>query len=337
MGCKRSGFFRLTFALLFLSLAAGAKDQPVGLKRSGNRIEVVIGGQPFTTYYFDPESPKPYLHPLRSARGTIVTRGFPMVKNIPGESHDHPHHRAMFFTHGDVNGIDFWGEAEFPEKSPVVVKGKQYSSEDLPKGRTAFRKLEEMRSEPSSGFIRARFDLDGPDGKAIGSETQAYTIRGNESDRIIDCEFTILADHGASLKMGDTKEGTFAIRVVKALEEPGGHMLNSNGGVGEKEIWGKRADWVDYSGTVAGEKLGIAIFDHPGSIKHPTYWHARGYGLFAVNPFGEHDFSNDPKRDGSVSIPPGGSLTFRYRVLIHPGDAAEAKIAEAYASYAEGK
>ena len=135
------------------------------------------------------------------------------------------------------------------------------------------------------------------------------------------------------LKMGDTKEGTFAIRVVKALEEPTGHMLSSTGAVGEKDIWGKRADWVDYSGEVAGETLGIAIFDNHSNIKHPTYWHARAYGLFAVNPFGEHDFYNDPKRDGSVTIPAGGSLTFRYRVLIHHGDAKEANLAEAYEQY----
>ena len=130
--------------------------------------------------------------------------------------------------------------------------------------------------------------------------------------------------------MGDTKEGTFAIRVVNGLTEPGLKMLNSEGKVGEDEIWGKRANWVDYSGEVDGESLGIAIFDNPANIKHPTYWHARDYGLFAVNPFGEHDFYKDPKRDGSVTIATGKSLTFRYRVLIHHGDAAEAHVAEAY-------
>ncbi len=327
----------LIFLWLSCSPHALRGAEPVELKHSGNRIDVLIGGQPFSTYYFGSESPKPYFHPLRSAQGTIVTRGFPMVKNIPGESQDHPHHRALYLAHGDINGIDFWGEAEFPEKAPVTVKGKQYSSEDLPKGRTVFRILNEMRSGPDSGTLRASFDLTGPDGKVMGSETQAYTFRGDKSTRTIDCEFSILANHGGPLKMGDTKEGTFAIRLVKALEEPNGHMLNSNGAVGEKEIWGKRANWVDYSGTVAGEKLGVAIFDNPQNPKHPTYWHARGYGLFAVNPFGEHDFYNDPKRDGSITIPADGSLTFRYRVLIHHGDATEARVAADYQRYAEGK
>jgi hypothetical protein len=309
-----------------------AGDLPVKFERHGDQIAVEVGGKPFTTFYFGPESPKPYLHPLRSAEGTIITRGYPMVKNIPGEHTDHPHHRAMFFTHGDINHIDFWGEGT-PSKAQQTAGGTYYSSEELPKGRTLFRKLEEMKSGPDSGTLRALFDLVGSDGKAIGSETQGYTFRGDDSSRIIDCAFTITADRGIPLKMGDTKEGTFAIRVARALEKPTVKMLNSEGKVGEKEIWGKRAEWVDYSGTVSGEKLGVAIFDNPGNIKHPTYWHARDYGLFAVNPFGEHDFYNDPKRDGSVTIPAGQSLTLRYRVFIHHGDAAEAHVADAYKQY----
>lgn len=330
----------LVFLLMIALFASGRLPlrgaEPVELKQSGNQIDVRISGQPFTAYYFGPEAPKPYLHPLRSARGTIVTRGFPMRKDIPGESTDHPHHRALYFAHGDVNGFDFWSEAEFEEKTAEVAKGVQYTSEHLPKGRTVFHKLEEMRGGPDSGRVRARFHLVNSDGKVIALQTQSYTFRGGEHSRIIDCEFAIEALR-ASVKMGDTKEGTFAIRVVKALEEPAVRMTNSSGAVGEKQVWGKRAQWVDYSGTVEGEKLGIAIFDHPRNPKHPTYWHARGYGLFAVNPFGEHDFHNDKSRDGSITIPPGGSLTFRYRVLIHQGDAREAKAAEAYERYAEGR
>ncbi|HEV2350622.1 MAG TPA: PmoA family protein [Terriglobia bacterium] len=308
-------------------------DQPVKLVRHGDQIQVIIGGKPFTTYYFGAEAPKPYLHPLRSAQGTIVTRGWPMVKNIPGEDHDHPHQRAMFFAHGDINGIDFWGEGR-ATRAQQTVKGKFYPSEDLPKGRTVLTRLEEMKSAADSGSIRAQFNLVGPDGKALGGETQSYVFHGNETARVIDCEFSIHARQTA-LKMGDTKEGTFAIRLVKALEEPPGHMLNSKGAAGEAAIWGKRADWVDYSGEVEGESVGITIFDNPANPKHPTYWHARGYGLFAVNPFAEHDYYNDPKRDGSITIQPGESLTFRYRVLVHHGDPSQAHLAEAYAEYSK--
>lgn len=331
----RTGLLLISLTLV-LCASARSGDLPVELKRSGNQVDVLIGGKPFTTFYFGSEAPKPYLHPLRSAHGIIVTRGFPMRKDIPGESADHPHHRAMYYAHGDINGIDFWSEAQFEEKTTEVAHGVQYTSEGLPHGRTVFKKLEEMRGGTESGTLRARFNLVGPEGKVIAEETQAFTFRGNETVRIIDCEFTIKG-LGTPVKMGDTKEGTFAIRVVKALEAPNGHMLNSEGSVGEKQIWGKRASWVDYSGSVEGEKLGIAIFDHPSNPKHPTYWHAREYGLFAVNPFGEHDFYNDKIRDGSITIAPGKSLAFQYRVVIHQGDAAEAEVAEAYKRYAASK
>lgn len=313
-----------------------AADQSVKLTRHGNQVAVNIGGKPFTTYHFGRESPKPYLHPLRSAAGTVVTRGFPMNPNIPGESHDHPHHRALFFAHGDINGVDFWTEQPVTRKQQTAG-GKYYAtSEALPKGRTVFRKLEEMKSGTDSATLKVDFDLVGPDGKAVASETQEYVFRGDTSTRTMDCTFTITANHGP-VKMGDTKEGTFAIRVAHQLTGSKVRMLNSNGKVGEKEIWGKRADWVDYSGTVKGEPLGIAIFDNPANLRHPTTWHARDYGLFAVNPFGLHDFYHDPMRDGSYTIAPGKSLTLRYRVLIHHGEWTAPQLDAAYGDYAAGR
>ena len=329
-------FLLLIIALLGLAPIVVGEELPVKLKRQGTRIDVFIGGQPFTSYFFGSESSKPYLHPLRSAQGTTVTRGFPMRKDIPGETADAPHHRGSFFAHGDINGIDFWAEEELGSKTKETVKGVKHSSLALPYGRTVLRKLEKMRGGPKSGTIRALFNLVGPDGKVIAQEEQAFTFRGGASTRTIDCEFAIQATNGP-VKMEDTKEGTFAIRLARALQEPDGYMSNSEGAVGEKQIWGKRANWVDYSGTVAGEKLGIAIFDHPSNPKHPTYWHARGYGLLAANPFGEHDFYHDKTRDGSVTIPTGGTMVLRYCVLIHPGDAREAEVAEAYQRYAAQK
>jgi len=327
--------YSLLITTILLPAWCGAQEK-VELKRSPHQIEVSIAGKPFGTYYFGPQSPKPYLSPLRSADGIILTRGWPMVKSIPGESHDHPHHRALYFAHGDINGIDFWGEAE-PTRAQQTAHGKVYSSEELPKGRTVFAKLLKSEGGPNSGTLSADFNLVGPDGKALGSETQTYTFRGDETTRTIDCEVMVRADKGVPVKFGDTKEGAFAIRLVKALEEPNGRMLNSDGKAGEKAIWGKRANWVDYSGKVAGKELGIAIFDNPSNLRHPTTWHARGYGLFAVNPFGLHDFMNDPKQDGSYTVPVGGELTLRYRVFIHEGNASEAKVAEAYQAYAAGK
>lgn len=329
-------FFSGLIAAVLLSLVPavrGAGNEPVKLTQKGNTIEISIGDKPFTTYYFVPEVAKPYFQPLRSAQGTIVTRGYPILNavtaaEVKNDANIEPHQRPMYFGHGDINGYDFWGEEAF-----VKIYGKDASPRY---GRQVFRKLDQLKSGPDSGALRASFDLVGSDGKPFAEETQSFVFRGDENNRIVDCEFSITANHGP-VKFGDTKEGTFAIRVAPELNEPKGHMLNSEGKVGEKEIWGKRANWVDYSGTVGGEKLGIAMFDNPKNLRHPSTWHARGYGLFSVNPFGESYFYRDPKRDGSYTIEPGKTLTLRYRVIIHHGDAAEAHVAEAYKGYAAEK
>ena len=320
--------------LLLLLVAFGptrllvfGSGEPVELQHNGYQIDVLIGGRPFSTYYFNPVVAKPYLFPLRSAQGSVVTRSFPMLTDIAGEDHDEPHQRAMYFAHGDINGFDFWGEAAFPRWSG-------HSSSTF--GRMVFRNLDEMLGGTDTGTLRVTFDLVKPDGHTIAEETQAYTFSGDEHSRTIDCEFTIHANHG-TVKIGDTKEGTFAIRVVKALDSPPGHMVNSTGATGEKGIWGKRADWVDYYGNVAGEDVGLAIFDHPENFRHPTYWHARGYGLFAANPFGVREFTRDRRQNGGYTIPAGGSLILRYRVLIHHGDYREAQVADAYKKYSAGK
>jgi hypothetical protein len=329
--CKHDALILL---VLFFALAPSlrAADQAVKLARHGNQVDIGIGGKPFTTYYFTPEVSKPYFQPLRSAEGTVVTRGFPIFNEVP-PAHQHDpnleaHQRPMYFGHGNINGYDFWGEEAF-----VKYYGKDASSQY---GRQVFRKIDEMKSGTDSGTLKATFDLVGPDRKPFAEETQSFTFRGDAERRIVDCTFTITANHGP-VKMGDTKEGTFAIRVAPELTEPKVRMLNSNRLVGEKEIWGKCADWVDYMGTVAGEQLGIAIFDNPANLRHPSTWHARGYGLSAVNPFGESYFYRDPKRDGSYTIAPGQSLTLRYRVLIHHGDWSAAQLDAAYRDYAPGK
>jgi methane monooxygenase PmoA-like len=324
---------RRLLPLVFVSLAASGTGrsalpslQAVTLIRDGTHVDVGIGGRAFTTYYFDPAVAKPYFSPLRSAQGTVVTRGFPMRSDIANEDRDEPHQRAMYFAHGDINGFDFWGEAAFPRWSDHGVSTF---------GRTVFRTLDEIRGGSDGGRLRVSFDLVTPAG-VIAEETQTYDFSGDEQSRIIDCEFAIQASHGP-VTMGDTKEGTFAIRVVKALDSPPGRMVNANGATGEKGIWGKRAEWVDYSGRVADEEVGIAVFDHPHNLRAPTYWHARGYGLLAANPFGVKQFTGDRRQSGKHTILAGDALVFRYRVFIHHGDPLSAQVAEAYRRFAAQK
>jgi hypothetical protein len=316
----------LSLATRIIGQSTLRPTEPVELRRDGSQVDVLIGTRPFTTYYFDQAVAKPYFFPLRSAQGTVVTRGFPMTADIEGEDHDEPHQRAMYFAHGDINGFDFWGEAAFPRWSDHAASTF---------GRTVFRTLDEIGGGADGGRLRATFDLVTPTG-TIAEETQTYDFSGDEQSRIIDCELAIHASQGP-ITIGDTKEGTFAIRVVKALDSPPGRMVNANGASGKKGIWGKRAEWVDYYGRVAGEDVGIAVFDHPRNLRAPTYWHARAYGLLAANPFGVKAFTRDRRQDGRYPIPAGGTLVLRYRVVIHHGDPLQAQIAEAYREFAGQK
>ena len=320
-------FARLTcMAALCAMLLTGAD---VKLKRSPHQIDVSIDGKPFTTYYFDPEMAKPYLMPLRTASGAIVTRDFPVRNDVskgnPKAPSFEPHQRPLYFGHGDFDGLDFWQEPVFD---------RYYSDHGHQAyGHMVLKSVEEATSQGDAATVRARFTLNDPSNRVIAEETQSFIFRGDSRTRTIDCEFILYATNGP-LDIGDTKEGTFGIRLAPELSAPHGRMINSKGAEGEKAIWGKPADWVDYEGVISGKPVGIAVFDSPSSFRHPTTWHARAYGLFAANPFGIREFTRDPTKDGSWSVPEGKLLTFRYRVLIHEGEFGPAAIGAAYKKYA---
>ena len=293
----------------------------VQLDRLGNRIDISIGGEPFTAFYFGSDATKPYLHPLRAADGTIVTRGYPM-EEIEGEQRDHPHHRGVWFSHGEVNGVDFW--ANEPGQ-----RGRGN------KGVIALDAIRAVGAEGSRGWIEAAFGWLAPDGTRLVTENRTMAFGRSGGSNFVDFDIVLTAD-ADSVHFGDTKEGTFAVRLATEIEEPHfrargisrtGTIQNAEGRTTEANTWGKRSPWVDYSGTIGGKPMGVAIFDHPLNPKHPTYWHVRGYGLFAANIFGEHDFHADERRDGSITLSKGGTLQFRYRVLVHPGLTADADLA----------
>lgn len=323
---KRGFAATVIICLLSGSVLLGAS---VELKQQTDRIDIAIGGKPFTSYYFAGVASKSYLMPLQTAKGLVISRPFPIGNDVskgdPKASSFEPHQRPLYFAHGDVDGLNFWAEPGF----------QQYYGEHSrqPYGHMADATIESAHSGSDTGTIEARFALADPNNRVIGHETQRFTFFGNATQRIIDCEFVVSADMGP-VDFGDTKEGTFGIRLGRELIAPRGRMLNSHGAHGEKEIWGKPADWVNYSGTVSGQKVGIVVFDHPKSFRHPTTWHARGYGLLAANPFGAREFTRDPNKDGSWTVPENASLTFRYRVLIYDGDMTPEQISSAYKEYA---
>lgn len=311
----------MTRRIAILLCAASALPGQVRISQHPDRISVEIGGKPFTEFFIGPDTRKPYLHPLRSASGKIVTRQFPMKPDVPGESRDHPHHQGLSFTHAEVNGFNVWASDS--------------TQQDAKSGSIRLNKVVKAAGGAKTGEIRALFDWRDHDGKTMLTEDRTTIFHSDPANRVIDLDIDLAAQ--TRVTFGDTKEGTFNIRLATPLEEAhGGLMVGANGCRAEKECWGSRAEWMDYSGRLEGEDLGVAIFDHPANPHHPTYWHSRSYGLFAANPFGAHDFLNDKKADGSITLEPGQHLRFRYRVLIHPGRTDPAALRKAYTEYTGG-
>jgi hypothetical protein len=291
------------------------------------QIGVIIDGQPFTQFIIAGEGvTKPYLYPLRAPSGTYVTRMWPMEKAAEEASiakPDHPHQRGLWFAHEKVNGLDFWNnEATYTTPN---------------RGKIVLAKLGEVSSGKDQGTIAATFDWVDLAGHKLLNESRRMTFYADPRLRIIDIDITLTAAADA-VTFGDAKDGAFGVRMRPILQEAGGtgHITNANGLAGEKQLWGKASNWCDYSGAVNGEKVGIAILDHPENPRHPVRWHARGYGLFAANPFALAAFTGDKSRDGSLTVAPGESLRFRYRVIIHEGDAQDAGIAAEWTRYSAG-
>ena len=325
---------RSLFLLLNLaSLAPLAPAAEVKLTPLTDRVRVEIDGTLFTEYIFGDGASRPYCYPILAADGTSLARDFPM-KTTVGEETDHPHHRALMFAHGDANKIDFWNEGT--------------AGGPLPKGRTVSLGHVETTSG-DVGMLRTGNRWLSPDGKLIASDYTTLRFHADKDGRYLDYEVVIRALLDTPLVMGDSKEGTMAIRVAQWLTLPHklkgemtkgtGHILTAAGDR-DAEAWGKRADWCDYFGPHNGKVYGVAIFDHPENLRHPTWWMARDYGLFGANPFGQHEFEPEkkhPRRIGDYTIRAGSSLMLRYRFYFHEGDPTTAAVAAHYADYAAGE
>lgn len=296
--------------------------QGVKMTELEGKVRIEIHGELFTEYCFQ-GAPHVYFYPLLGPGGTPMTRNWPM-KQVAGEERDHQHHRSLWYSHGAVNGVDFW-------------------SEGARAGRIVHDKFLEIKSGPEAGLIRSANQWVSREGEVVLTDERAFRVFTRPGhERLFDYEITLKAGD-KPVVLGDTKEGTMAVRLNEAMrlaqpkKQPGQGRIVQSTGVRDGQTWGKRAEWCDYYGPVDGKVVGLAIFDHPQNPRHPTWWHVRDYGLFAANPFGQHDFEKKPAGAGDLTIEPGRSVTFRYRFYVHEGDEQQARVAERYAEYARGK
>lgn len=309
---------RLSASYCILSLLpfAAAHAAEFKAERTPEGIVIQVDGKPFTQYLVK-SGRKPVLWPLVGPNGKPLTRGYPLRPALETEKEDHVHQRSFWFTHGNVNGVDFWSESD---TSGQIVH-REFTQ--IAAGQTA--------------VIETLNDWLAPDGRRLCEDRRRLTFAAVDDLRWIDFDVTLAATE--KVTFGDTKEGSFGVRVAGTMNvdaKLGGKIVTSEG-LTDEAAWGKPAAWVDYHGPVEEETSGIAMLNHPQSFRFPTHWHVRPYGLFAANPFGLHDFYGDDTKDGAHTLEKGETFSLFYRVVLHRGDEKQARIAEVFAEYAKTK
>ena len=297
--------------------------------KEGKRIDISVDGKPFTSYIYPDALMKPVLYPLRTSQGTLITRGWPMDPR-PGERVDHPHHVGLWFNYGDVNGLDFWNN------STDITADKKSGF-----GTIRHRSVSKMTNGNNSAELEVTMDWQKPDGTNLLNEETKFIFSESGTTRTIE-RITTLKALAEDVSFKDNKEGLLGIRVARELEHPSKKAeiftdaagkttnvakLNNEGVIGKyrssegkegDDVWGTRGNWVNLNSNIGGEPVSLVILDHPKNVGYPTYWHARGYGLFAANPLGQKEMSAG-KDVLNFKLPAGQSVTFRYKVLIHSG------------------
>ena len=338
---SKSYVFCLSITLVFLT---SCKTKPTELKTATvtsemklnkvelvrkddqKKVEVLIDGKLFTSYVYPSNIKKPVLYPLITPKGTKITRKFPLEPSV-GERVDHPHHVGVWFNYGDVNGLDFWNNSD----SIKVEKRGGY-------GTIVHKSIDLVKTDKDRGILMVGMDWLSPKGEVLLEENTTFIFRGKGNEYSIDRITTLTAVNG-DVDFKDNKEGVLGIRVTRALELPSnkpdiftdangiptkvaklnnegvnGDYINSEGVEG-LDCWGKRADWVNLHSTINNEKVSLVIMDHKSNVGYPTYWHARGYGLFAANPLGQEVFSKG-KEKLNFKLNKGEHITFKHRIIV---------------------
>lgn len=315
-------FKTLSFAIPLVALAPvvfAQKSPPVTVLKSAteNKVDISIGGKPFTSFLYPDSLEKPVLYPLRAASGTVVTRSFPLESRA-GDPTDHPHHIGLWFNFENLNGLDFWNNSY---AIPANKKNKY--------GWVRTDRILETKSG-DTGILTYHANWTNQQKDVILEETTRYEFSGDDKQRVIDRFTTLKANKDAVFN--DAKDGLLGIRLAHELQMPNaedtkiagqvnlasGNYVTSAGKTGD-DAWSTRAIWCKVFGKMGTDSVSISIIDHPKNVNYPTFWHARGYGLFAANPLGEKVFTNG-KSEKMLHLKKGESVTFRYRIVINNGN-----------------
>ncbi|MCW3080779.1 PmoA family protein [Segetibacter sp.] len=314
---------------VFISKTFAQKNEPVRIVKDPkeNKFDITIGGKLFTSFLYPGAIEKPVLYPIHSSAGTEVTRGFPL-RTKTGDPTDHPHHLGLWLNFENVNGLDFWNNSFAIAQDKKHLYGWIKTDKIL------------KTSSGDKGVLAYHANWTNQKNEVLLEETTSFEFTGKGNQRIIDRTTVLKANTQVVFK--DAKDGLLGLRVAHALEIPSkedqkftddkgivtivkagtdklpnGNYVTSEGKQGN-DVWSTRAVWCKVYGKMGNDSVSISIIDHPSNPNYPTFWHARGYGLFAANPLGEKIFTNN-KSAKNLTLKPGESVTFKYRVLIEEG------------------
>ena len=316
---KNSTFSAILSGCIALTLVAAVPSgvsAEVAVEKTDDGAVITIDGKPFAAYVLK-SGHQPVIWPIVGPDGQAMTRQYPLGKKLPGEQDDHEHHQSFWFNHGAVNGKDFWKESKKGEAGNQIVH----------------REFAELESGDTATIVTKNDWMSGD--TKLAEDVRTIEFGADEHGRWID--FAVdLAAVADKVTLGDTKEGSFGVRVPGTMDveaKKGGRILNSRGQKDE-EAWGRSAEWVDYHGIVEGKPAGIVIFDMPDSFRHPAKWHVRTYGLFAANPFGQEEFpKSDDAEQGDEDLAKGEKVHLHYRVLFYGGETSAEELAAIYKEY----
>jgi hypothetical protein len=299
----------LSLVLLFLSLPLYGQ---VRFDQKSDGVAIQINGKPFSFLHFGKEARKPYLHPLLTISGgpDPVTRAFP-VDPLPGDSTDSPHHRGLFIGAARVNGQDFW------ENDP--------SSTGPGKGTIAFKELTAIAGGEDRGTLSMLAHWVSKEGRLWLVERRTMTFYTEPMEmRTFDIDLELEAMEPVTF--GDQQSAIIGLRLALPFDTHyDGWAANAAGGVREAEVRGRRSPWLVWIGiTSGGQRMGVAIIDHPSNVNHPTRWEVQDKGFFSANPFGGRAFEQFDATAGSenaaYTMQRGDKLRLRYRIVIYPAE-----------------
>jgi hypothetical protein len=287
-------------ALLWVLVHPAQAQVKIVIKQ--DRISVDVNRQPFTELYMGKEAHKPFLYPLRTASGKKVSRGFP-VEPLPNDLTDHPHQKGLWVGAEHLSGMDFW------ENDPSYHRPNM--------GAIVFKDVLDTKQEAGQGSFTILADWVSLEGESVLTETRTMTFYSEPRDcRMFDVDLHLRAKK--AVKFEDHHDAVIGMRLGPAFDEKnGGHPVNAQGLVGEAGTRGQRSEWIDWLTELDGEKIGVALMDHPSNFAFPTRWHIRSMGLLVASPFAQHDYAPGAP-DGGKTLAAGEELHLRYRVLIHP-------------------